>query len=171
MDRKGKEKVVAVLKEKLGRACGTFLVDYQGLNVESITKLRRELREADIEFQVVKNNLLSIASQDTEAAVLKDYIAGPCALAITFDDVVMPAKVLTRFIQDHEALEIKVGQIKGKVIELSAIKRLAQLPSREVLLSQVLFSLSSVPTSFVRLLSEMLRRLVSVLEAIQRQKE
>lgn len=171
MDRKEKEHVVADLKEKLGRACGTFLVDYQGLNVESLTKLRRELREADIKFQVVKNNLLSIASQDTEVAILKDYMVGPCALVITYDDVVMPAKVLTKFIQDHEALEIKIGQISGKVIESPAIKRLAQLPSREVLLSQVLFSLSSVPTSFVRLLSEMLRRLVSVLEAIQRQKE
>ena len=171
MDRKEKEKVVAVLKERLGRACGTFIVDYQGLNVESLTKLRRELREANIEFQVVKNSLLSIASQDTDVAVLKDYIVGPCALAITYDDVAMPAKVLTKFIQDYEALEIKIGQINGKVIELPSIKRLAKLPSREVLLSQVLFSLSSVPTSFVRLLSEMLRRLVSVLEAIQRQKE
>jgi large subunit ribosomal protein L10 len=170
LNRTEKEKVVTGLKERLGRACGTFLVDYQGLNVEALTKLRHELTQANIEFQVVKNRLLSIACQDTQAAVLKDYMVGPCALAITYDDVIMPAKVLTRFSHDYEALEIKVGQINGKIIDLIATKRLAQLPTREVLLSQLLFSLSGVPTSFVRILSEVLRRLVTVLEAIKRQK-
>lgn len=170
MDRNEKEKIVTGLKERLGKACGTFLVDYHGLNVGALTKLRRELTETNIEFRVVKNRLLSIACQDTETAVLKDYIGGPCALAITYDDVVMPAKVLTKFDREYEALEIKVGQINGKIIDLPAIKRLAQLPSREILLSQLLFSLSGVPASFVRILSEMLRRLVTVLEAIKDQK-
>jgi len=170
LDRNEKEKIVTGLKERLGKACGTFLVDYHGLNVGALTKLRRELTETNIEFRVVKNRLLSIACQDTETAVLKDYIGGPCALAITYDDVVMPAKVLTKFDREYEALEIKVGQINGKIIDLPAIKRLAQLPSREILLSQLLFSLSGVPASFVRILSEMLRRLVTVLEAIKDQK-
>lgn len=170
MDRNEKEKIVTGLKERLGKACGTFLVDYHGLNVGALTKLRRELTETNIEFRVVKNRLLSIACQDTETAVLKDYMGGPCALAITYDDVVMPAKVLTKFDREYEALEIKIGQINGKIIDLPAIKRLAQLPSREILLSQLLFSLSGVPTSFVRILSEMLRRLVTVLEAIKGQK-
>lgn len=170
LHRKEKERVVTELKEGLGRACGTFLVDYQGLNVEALTKLRRELTEAGIEFQVVKNRLLLIACQDTQTAVLRDYIVGPCALAITYDDVVMPAKVLTKFSQDYEALEIKIGQIQGTVVELLAIKRLARLPSREVLLSQLLFSLSNVPIFFIRTLSEIPRRLVNVLEAIKGQK-
>lgn len=170
MDRNEKEKIVTGLKERLGKACGTFLVDYHGLNVGALTKLRRELTETNIEFRVVKNRLLSIACQDTETAVLKDYIGGPCALAITYDDVVMPAKVLTKFDGEYEALEIKIGQINGKIIDLPAIRRLAQLPSREILLSQLLFSLSGVPTSFVRILSEMLKRLVTVLEAIKGQK-
>jgi large subunit ribosomal protein L10 len=170
LDRNEKEKIVTGLKERLGKACGTFLVDYHGLNVGALTKLRRELTETNIEFRVVKNRLLSIACQDTETAVLKDYMGGPCALAITYDDVVMPAKVLTKFDGEYEALEIKIGQINGKIIDLPAIRRLAQLPSREILLSQLLFSLSGVPTSFVRILSEMLKRLVTVLEAIKGQK-
>lgn len=170
MDRNEKKKIVADLHQRLGKAYGTFLVDYQGLNVDELTKLRHKLREKDIEFQVVKNRLLLIASQDTEADVLKDFFVGPCALAITHDDGVTPAKVLTKFMQEYKALEVKIGQINGKIIELSAIKRLAQLPSREVLLSKLLFSLSGVHTSFVRLLSEMPRRLVNVLEAIKRQK-
>ena len=170
MDRNEKKKIVADLHQRLGKAYGTFLIDYQGLNVDDLTKLRHRLREEDIEFQVVKNRLLLIASQDTEADVLKNFFAGPCALAITYDDVVTPAKVLTKFMQEYKALEIKIGQINGKIIELSAIKKLAQLPSREVLLSKLLFSLSSVHTSFVRLLCEMPRRLINVLEAIKRQK-
>lgn len=170
MDRNEKKKIVADLHQRLEKAYGTFLVDYQGLNVDELTKLRRKLREEEIEFQVVKNRLLLIASQGTEADVLKDFFAGPCALAIMYDDGVTPAKVLTKFMQEYKALEIKIGQINGKVIELSAIKRLAQLPSREVLLSKLLFSLSGVQTSFVRLLSEMPRRLVNVLEALKRQK-
>jgi len=167
LDRNEKKKIVTDLHQKLVKAYGTFLVDYQGLNVDELTKLRHKLREKDIEFQVVKNRLLLIASQDTESDVLKDFFAGPCALAISYDDLVTPAKILTQFMQEYKALEIKIGQINRKIIELSAIKRLAQLPSREVLLSKLLFSLSGVQTSFVRLLSEVPRRLVNVLEALK----
>jgi large subunit ribosomal protein L10 len=171
LERRAKEKVVADLGERLGKAYGAFLVDYQGLKVEELTKLRRELQEANIEFQVVKNRLLAIASRDTDTAVLKDNLSGPCAVAITYDDGVVTAKVLTKFTQDHESFKIKIAQINGKIVELPAIRRLAQLPTKEVLLSQVLFALSGAPASFVRILSEMLRRLVTVLEAIQRRKE
>jgi large subunit ribosomal protein L10 len=150
LDRNEKKKIVADLHQRLGKAYGTFLVDYKGLNVDELTKLRHKLREEDIEFQVVKNRLLLIASQDTEAGVLKDFFVGPCALAITHDDGVIPAKVLTKFTKEYKALEVKIGQINGKVIELSAIKRLAQLPSREVLLSKLLFSLSGAFFSFWR---------------------
>jgi large subunit ribosomal protein L10 len=168
VDRSAKEKTVTDLRERLGRAYGTFVVDYQGLNVEEITRLRQELKEAEIEFQVVKNRLLAIACQDTDTAVLTNHLIGPCAIAITYDDVVAPAKILIKFTQDNEKLKIKIGQIHGDIIEAPVIKTLAQLPAREVLFSQVLFALSGVPTSFVRLLSEVLRRLVTVLEAIRR---
>jgi large subunit ribosomal protein L10 len=167
VDRGAKEKTITDLRERLGRAYGTFVVDYQGLSVEEITRLRRELEEAEIEFQVVKNRLLAIACQDTDTAVLTNHLTGPCAIAITYDDVVAPAKILTKFTQDNEKLKIKIGQIHGDIVELPGIKTLSQLPAREVLLSQVLFALSGVPTSFVRLLSAMLRRLVAVLEAIR----
>jgi large subunit ribosomal protein L10 len=170
VERSVKEKTVADLRERLGSAYGIFVVDYQGLKVEELTRLRRELKGAEVEFQVVKNKLLGIACQDTDAAVLTNHLTGPCALAVTYDDVVGPAKILTKFSQDYEKLEIKVAQIRGNIVEVPAIKRLAQLPTREVLISQVLFALSGVPTSFVRLLSEMLRRMITVLEAIKRQK-
>ena len=171
MERSAKEKTVTDLRERLERAYGIFVVDYQGLKVEELTRLRRELKEAEIEFQVVKNRLLAIACRDTDTAVLTNHLTGPCALAITYDDVVAPAKVLTKFTEDYEKLKIKIAQIQGNIVEAPGIKRLAQLPAREVLLSQVLYALSGVPTSFVRLLSEVLRRLVTALEAIKGQRE
>ena len=171
MDRSQKNNIVRGLQESLGKASGAFLVDYQGLKVETLTKLRRELREANVQFQVVKNRLLVIACEGTDAAVLKDHITGPSGLAILCEDVIKAAKVLTSFSQDNEALEIKVGQINGKVVDLRAIKKLAKLPPREILLSQLLFTLSGVPASFVRVLSEIPRRMVTVLAAIKSQKE
>lgn len=171
MNKSQKDSIVRGLQERLGKASGAFLVDYQGLKVETLTKLRHELREANVQFQVVKNRLLVIACEGTDTAVLKEHIRGPSGLAITYEDVIKPAKVLTNFSRENGALEIKVGQINGKVVDLRAINKLAKLPPKEILLSQLLFTLSGVPALFVRVLSEIPRRMVTVLEAIKRQKE
>ena len=171
MDKSQKDNIVRGLQESLGKASGAFLVDYQGLKVETLTRLRHELREANVQFQVIKNRLLLRACEGTDTAVLKDHIAGPSALAITYEDVVKPARVLTNFSQENEVLEIKVGQINGKVVDPPAINKLAKLPPKEILLSQLLFTLSGVPGSFVRVLSQIPRRMVTVLDAIKRQKE
>ena len=171
MNKSQKDNIVRGLQERLGKASGAFLVDYQGLKVETLTKLRHELREANVQFQVVKNRLLVIACEGTDTAVLKEHIRGPSGLAITYEDVIKPAKVLTNFSRENGALEIKVGQINGKVVDLRAINKLAKLPPKEILLSQLLFTLSGVPALFVRVLSEIPRRMVTVLEAIKRQKE
>jgi large subunit ribosomal protein L10 len=171
LDKSQKGNIVRGLQESLGKASGAFLVDYQGLKVETLTKLRHELREANVQFQVIKNRLLLIACEGTDTAALKDHIAGPSALAITHEDVVKPAKILTNFSQEHETLEIKAGQINGKVVDLPEINKLAKLPPREILLSQLLFALSGVPAAFVGVLSQITRRMVTLLEAIKRQKE
>jgi len=171
LDKSQKDNIVRGLQESLGKANGAFLVDYQGLKVEALTKLRHELREANVQFLVIKNRLLLRACEGTDTAVLKDHIAGPSALAITYEDVVKPAKVLTNFSQENETLEIKVGQINGKIVDLPAIKKLAKLPPREILLSHLLFTLSGVPAAFVGVLSEITRKMVTVLDAIKRQKE
>ena len=171
MDKSQKGNIVRGLQESLDRASGAFLVDYQGLKVEALTKLRHELREANVQFQVIKNRLLLRACEGTDTAVLKEHITGPSALAIMYEDVVKPAKILTNFSQENETLEIKVGQINGKIVDLPEINKLAKLPPREILLSQLLFALSGVPSSFVGVLSQIIRRMVTVLEAIKRQKE
>jgi large subunit ribosomal protein L10 len=166
-----KQQITEDLHDRFARSAIIVVTDYNGLDVASINDLRRKLREAGIEYQVVKNTLLVRAAEDTEAALIKDYFKGPSAVAISYEDPVAPAKVLTQFAKDNNKLEIKVGVLNGKVLDAQSIKALASLPSREVLLAQLLSTLNAVPTSFVRVLAEVPRSLLNVLTAIKDQKE
>jgi large subunit ribosomal protein L10 len=166
-----KQQITEDLHERFAKSAIIVLTDYKGLDVTSINDLRRKLRESNVEYQVVKNSLLVRASEDTEVAAIKDHFKGPSAVAISYDDPVAPAKVLTEFAKDNKKLEIKVGVLNGKVLDVQAIKALASLPSREVLLAQFLATLNAVPGSFVRTLAEIPRSLVNVLTAIKDQKE
>lgn len=170
MKKNEKEQFVADLKERLRGAKGTFLVDYQGLDVEKMNRLRGELRKAAIELQVVKNRLMRIASAETETEVLKDGMVGPSAIAITYDDVVAPAKALVDFAKDFKELKIKCGQISGKLMDEDGVRRLAALPGREALLAQVLSAMQGVPAGFVRVLSGTISQLLNVLKAVEQQK-
>jgi large subunit ribosomal protein L10 len=170
LERHEKEAVVAQMKERLEKAEATFLVDYQGLDVTSMTTLRSALRGIDAELQVVKNRLLKRACEGTDTEAIVDHFQGPCALAISYEDVVAPAKVLVEQSKELKHLELKVGQINGKPMDLEAIKRLAKLPGREQLLSQVLSAMQGVPAGFVRVLNGMVVQLLNVLKAIENQK-
>ena len=170
MNKQEKEKFIGDLRGRFEKAYGTFLVDYQGLNVESMNRLRTELREAGAEFQVVKNRLLKLASQETETGLIVDHMQGPTAVAVTCEDVVGPAKVLVDFARASKQLEIKSGQISGRVVDTEAIKRLAELPGKDVLLAQVLSAMQAVPVSFVRVLNGLIGKLLNVLRAIEQQK-
>ena len=166
-----KQKIIDDLHDRLSRSQVVILADYKGLDVASMTKLRREAREANVELRVAKNTLLARASEDTDAAVIKDHFKGPNAIAYSFEDPVAPAKVLSKFAEENEKLEIKIGAMNGKALDLDGIKALAELPSREVLLAQVLSAMNAVPSSFVRTLGEIPRSFVNVLSAIKDQKE
>ena len=166
MDKKQKETLVADMKDRLQNAQAAFLVDYQGLDVETLNRLRNELRQTGSEFQVVKNRLVKLACQDTETESLREHFVGPCALTIAHDDVVAPAKVLVDFSKTQKTLELKVGQISGRMMDANAIKRLAELPGRDVLLAQTLSAMKEVPTSFVRVLNGIVVSLLNVLKAI-----
>ena len=166
-----KKEIVDELKQRLARAQVTILTDYKGLNVAAINDLRRKLREENIEFQVVKNTLLLRAAEGTDTALMKDQFTGPSAIALSYEDPVAPAKVLTQFAKDNKALEIKAGVMSGKFLDFTDLKALAELPSREVLLGQLVGVLHNVPTSFVRVLAEVPRQMLNVLNAIKDQKE
>lgn len=166
-----KKEIVDELKERLARTQVAILTDYKGLNVTAMNDLRRKLREENIEYQVVKNTLLLRAAEGTDTALMKDYFKGPSAVALSYEDPVAPAKVLTQFAKENKALEIKVGVMSGKVLDLADLKALAELPSKEVLLGQLVSVLNNVPTSMVRVLAEVPRQMLNVLSAIKDQKE
>lgn len=166
-----KQNIVADLHERLAKSQIVILTDYKGLDVEAVTDLRKKLREADVEYQVVKNSLLARASEGTDAALIKDHFKGPSAIALSFTDPVAPAKVLSEFAKDNDKLEVKIGVMGGKELDLDGIKALSSLPSREVLLGQVLSAMNAVPSSFVRTISEIPRSFVGVLNAIKEQKD
>jgi large subunit ribosomal protein L10 len=166
-----KKQFVKELKERLEKSSVVILTDYKGLDVEAMTELRAKLRGADVQYQVVKNTMLRLASEGTSVEAIKDSFVGPSAIAMSYDDPVAPAKVLTEFAKDNEKLEIKIGVMDGKTLDLSDIKSLSDLPSRDQLLATVLSAMNAVPTSLVTALSDVPRRLVNVLQAIKDQKE
>jgi large subunit ribosomal protein L10 len=166
-----KQKIVAALREKFEAAKVVIVTDYKGLDVAQMNDLRRKLREAEVEYQVVKNTLLTRASQDTDVAQLVDTFKGPSAIALAFDDPVAPAKVLMQFSKENDKLEIKAGVMNGKLLDVAAIGALSKLPSREELLAQVLGTLNAVPQGLVRALADAPRRLVNVLNAVRDQQE
>jgi large subunit ribosomal protein L10 len=170
LDRNKKETFVSEMNGRLKKAQATFLVDYQGLNMVAMDKIRGELRKVDTEFQVVKNRLLKLASQDTDSKSIEAQFVGPCAIAITYTDVVSPAKVLIDLIKEIKTLGIKAGQISGRPMDFNDIKKLASLPSREQLLSQVLSAMQAVPTSMVRVMNGIILKMLFVLKAIEEQK-
>ncbi|MDG4657854.1 50S ribosomal protein L10 [Ectobacillus antri] len=133
-----KQVVVAEIAGKLKESKSTIVVDYRGLTVGEATELRKQLREAGIEFKVYKNTLTRRAAEEAEMAELNEYLTGPNAIAFSNEDVVAPAKVLNDFAKKHEALEIKAGIIEGKLVSVEEVKAIAELPSREGLLSMLL---------------------------------
>jgi large subunit ribosomal protein L10 len=166
-----KQQIAEDLRDRFSKVAIIVLTDYKGLNVTAMNDLRRKLRAEEIEYQVVKNTLLTRASEDTDVALIKDYFKGPSAIALSYDDPISPAKVLSQFAKENDKLEIKVGVMNGQVLDANAIRALAKLPSREVLLGQFLSALNAVPASFVRTIAEVPRSFVGVLAAIRDQKE
>jgi large subunit ribosomal protein L10 len=133
-----KKHIVQEIADKLKASKSTIVVDYRGLNVAEVTELRKQLRDAGIEFKVYKNTLTRLAAESAEVAELNSVLTGPNAIAFSNDDVVAPAKILNDFAKKHEALEIKAGVIEGNVASAEEVKALAELPSREGLLSMLL---------------------------------
>lgn len=166
-----KKAVVDSLHEKLAKSAIVIATDYKGLNVAAVTRLRAELTKAGVEFQVAKNTLLRLASAETDAALIADAFKGPTAIAISYADPVAPAKILTKFAEENAKLEIKAAVMEGKVLDVNGVKALSLLPSREVLLAQLLATMNAVPTGMVRVLAEMPRQMLNVLTAIKDQKE
>ncbi|MCM3719741.1 50S ribosomal protein L10 [Fictibacillus phosphorivorans] len=143
-----KKQVVSTIAEKLKNSQSTILVDYRGLTVAEVTELRKSLRDAGIEFKVYKNSMVVRAAEENNLNELSEHLTGPTAIAFSNDDVVAPAKILNDFAKTHEALEIKAGVIEGRIASLEEVKALAELPSRDGLLSMVLSVLQAPIRNF-----------------------
>ncbi|MDM8219415.1 50S ribosomal protein L10 [Limosilactobacillus mucosae] len=132
-----KAEVVKNVNEMLTNAETAVVVDYRGLTVAEVTDLRKQLRDAGIKMMVIKNKILERAVEGTDYEDLKSTFVGPTAVAFSDEDAIAPAKILKKFADDHEALEIKGGFIEKKVQTLDKINEYATMPSREDLLSML----------------------------------
>lgn len=143
-----KQQAVTEIADKLRESATTVVADYRGLNVSQVTELRKQLREAGVEFQVLKNTLVRRATAAAELSELDEVLTGPTAIAFSREDAVAPAKILNDFAKKNEALEIKGGVVEGRVVGVEQIKELAALPSREGLLSMLLSVLQAPVRNF-----------------------
>ncbi|WP_166246010.1 50S ribosomal protein L10 [Paenibacillus turpanensis] len=143
-----KQQVVSEVKSKLTEYSCTVVADYRGLSVAQVTELRKRLREAGVEFQVIKNTLVRRATAEAELTELDEHLTGPTAYAFSKEDLIAPAKILTEFAKKNDALKVKGGIVEGRVVGFDQIKALADLPSREGLLSMLLSVLQAPVRNF-----------------------
>lgn len=145
-----KKQQVADLSERIKNSCAGVVVDYKGITVEDDTKLRRELREANVEYTVVKNTILGRAADAAGLDGLESVLEGTTAIATSADDYVASARILQKFADTHDSFSIKSGYLDGEVIPLEKIIALAKLPSREVLLATVCSVFNAPIAAFAR---------------------
>src|SRR5699024_5125077 len=143
-----KQQHVDVITEQLKNSVSTILVDYRGLTVAEVTELRKQLRDAGVEFKVYKNTMTRRAVDSLGLSELNEFLVGPSALAFSNEDVIAPAKIINNFAKEHEALEIKAGVIEGSYVPVEDVKAIASLPSREGLLSMLLSVLQAPVRNF-----------------------
>ncbi len=147
-----KQVVVNEIKEKLEKATSAVLVDARGLTVAQDTDLRKQLREAGVDYKVYKNTMMHFAVEGTPYEGLKDYFAGPSAIAICYEDPTSAASIINKFRKNAKALEFKAGVIEGTCYDAEGMKVIADIPSRDVLISKLLGSFKSPMGSFARVI-------------------
>lgn len=138
-----KAAIVDEVSKKFAAAASVVIVDYRGLTVDEVTRLRKQLCDANVEMRVIKNSILSRAAKKAGLEVLTEVFTGPTAVAFSNEDVVAPAKIMDEFSKEAQSLEIKGGIIEGQVSSLEEIIALAKLPNREGLISMLLSVLQS----------------------------
>ena len=149
-----KQPIVAEISEVIKDAQSVVLVDYRGLTVEEDTALRKQLREAGVNYKVYKNTLMNFAFKGTDFEALAPYLNGPSAIAVSTEDATAPARILAEFAKKAKNLEIKAGVVEGDLYDAKGIQAIAAIPSRDVLISRLLGSLQSPITNFARVIKQ-----------------
>lgn len=168
--REKKQEILDELTGKFSASQAVVLANYRGLDVAAITKVRRRLQQSGGELKVAKNTLAKIAAQKAGLEGLDPYLEGPTVIAFGMEDPVSPAKILNEMAKEFKLLELKAGMVDGKVIDVDGVRRLADLPSREVLLARVLGGMQAPMYGFAGSLQGILRKFVYALEEIRKQK-
>ena len=138
-----KQAIVADLAEQIKNSPAGVVVNYQGITVEDDTKMRKALREAGVNYMVMKNSLTGRACDEVGMSEMKQYLTGMTAIAIASDNAVAPAKVLKEYAEKIESFQILAGYLDGKVVDVETVKQLADIPSKEVLIAKLLGSIKS----------------------------
>ena len=149
-----KQPIVAEISEVIKDAQSVVLVDYRGLTVEEDTALRKQLREAGVNYKVYKNTLMNFAFKGTDFEALAPYLNGPSAIAVSTEDATAPARILSDFAKKAKNLEIKAGVVEGDLYDAKGMAAIANIPSRDVLISRLLGSLQSPITNFARVIKQ-----------------
>ncbi len=150
-----KQPVVQEISERIKDAQSVVLVDHRGLTVEQDTQLRRELRAAGVTYKVYKNTMMNFAFKGTACEDLSQFLEGPSAMAVSTTDATAPARVLAKFAKTANKLEIKGGIVEGNVYDAAGLAVIANIPSRDELISKLLGSLQSPITNFARVMNQL----------------
>lgn len=153
-----KQVIVNEIKDKLEKATSVVLVDARGLTVEQDTELRKNLRQAGVEYKVYKNTMINFAIQDTQFSGLGEFLSGPTAVAFSYEDATVAASTINAQLKSMDKLEFKAGVVEGVVYDAAGIKAVASIPSREVLLSRLLGSFKSPISSFARVIDQIAKK-------------
>ncbi len=171
MKRSEKEQIVTEVAGTISRSTAMYFTDFSGLTVEQATDLRRELRKAGIEYRVVKNTLIKKAlEQVTGYDKVYDKLVGPTGVAFAFEDAVVPAKVIEKFVNKHQKLSLKAAVLEKQVYDGSKLKEIAKLPSKKDLMASILGSIQSPLAGVPTVINAVMRDLVGVISEIEKKK-
>lgn len=165
MIKSEKETIIKELNEKFSRVKTAVAVEFTKLNVDTVTRLRKKLRDGGVEYKVLKNTLARRAAKGTSLELVSDLFKGPIALAMSYTDVIAPAKILSEFIKDMEAIKVRAGVVEGKKIDAKGVHALAKLPALPELRAQILGMLNQPAGKVVRTIAAPGAQLARVLQA------
>jgi large subunit ribosomal protein L10 len=166
-----KSQEISALTQEIGNASNAFLIDFKGITVPQVTELRKQVRETKSGYIVVKNTLALIALKDSPIVAMREQFNGPTAIAFNANDAVALAKALTKFAKDVPAVQFKGAMLNGQIVPAEQIQAIANLPSRQELVSKLLFILQSPMRGLATVLQANIRNLAVVIDLIGKQKQ
>ena len=160
-----KETLIKEMADKFGRAKAVILTEFKKVDVDTVNRLRKKLRDGGVEYKVLKNTLARRAAKGTMAEKIADDFVGPVSVCISYGDVVAPAKILTEFVKDMEAFKIRGGVIEGVKQDVNGVKALAKMPGLPELRAKLLGLFNQPATKLARTIKEPGGALVRVINA------